>query len=149
VSEHTADIEWRRDGRNFDVTYDRNHEWRFDSGVVVPASSASDLFGDPTRVDPEEAFVASISSCHMLWFLYLAAEQGSVVDSYVDRAVGHMQRDEHGVTWITDVALRPEIAWSGEAPPGAEIESLHHRSHERCFIANSVRTSITVEPFST
>jgi organic hydroperoxide reductase OsmC/OhrA len=145
MSEHRAEIEWRRDARPFGVRYDRSHSWRFDSGVVVAASSAPDLMGDPTRVDPEEAFVASISSCHMLWFLYLAAEAGLVVDSYRDPAVGLMQRDEGGVTWITDVTLRPEITWSGDAPTDATVASLHHDSHVRCFIANSVRTAITVE----
>ncbi len=135
---------WARDGAEFGTSYNRNHEWRFDGGVVVPASSAPGLFGDPTRVDPEEAFVASISSCHMLWFLYLAGEKGLVVDRYADAAVGTMGKGDDGRIWITKVDLRPAIAWSGDPPSGDEVASLHHASHQRCFIANSVRTIITV-----
>jgi len=145
VSEHTSDIEWRRGGKPFDTGYDRTHTWTFDSGVTVPASAAPGLNGDPTRVDPEEAFVASISSCHMLWFLYLAAEAGHTVDAYVDHATGTMRRDERGITCITDVTLHPGTTWAGDAPTRDEIDDLHHRSHERCFIANSVRTAITIE----
>jgi organic hydroperoxide reductase OsmC/OhrA len=144
VSEHVAHVDWRRDGAPFGRDYDRTHVWRFDGGVEVPASSAPGLFGDPSRVDPEEAFVASLSSCHMLWFLYLAAEQGLVVDRYRDDPEGTMRRDEHDVTWITDVELRPTIEWSG-APPGSDVvDALHAESHRRCFIANSVRTNVTV-----
>ena len=144
MSHHNADITWKRNGADFGTAYDRSHEWSFDSGVVVPASSAPDFFGDPTRVDPEEAFVASISSCHMLWFLALAAKAGFVVDEYVDHAVGTMGRDDTGVTWITDVELSPAISWSGTAPDAEAINDLHHRAHKRCFIANSVRSAITV-----
>ena len=144
VSLHNADITWKRNGADFGAAYDRSHEWHFDSGVVVPASSAPDFFGDPTRVDPEEAFVASISSCHMLWFLALAAKAGFVVDEYVDHAVGTMGRDDTGVTWITDVELSPSISWSGTAPDAEAINDLHHRAHGRCFIANSVRSAITI-----
>jgi organic hydroperoxide reductase OsmC/OhrA len=144
VSEHGVEVVWTRDGRPFGERYDRSHVWRFDGGVEVPASSAPGLWGDPSRVDPEEAFVAAISSCHMLWFLYLAAKRGLVVDRYVDAAVGVMQRTERGVSWITDVDLRPVIEWSGEAPAEEVVVALHHESHERCFIANSVRSRITV-----
>ncbi|MCU1486213.1 MAG: osmotically inducible protein OsmC [Actinomycetia bacterium] len=144
MSEHGVEVEWVRGGADFGVKYDRTHVWRFDGGVEVPASSAPGLLGDPSRVDPEEAFVAAISSCHMLWFLHLAAERGLVVDRYVDGAVGTMRRDPAGITWITDVDLRPAIEWSGEAPSPADVDALHHASHERCFIANSVRSAITV-----
>lgn len=144
MSEHIAEVTWERGGSEFGVDYDRTHEWRFDGGVVVPASSAPGLFGDPTRVDPEEAFVAAISSCHMMWFLYLAAEAGLVVDRYADSAVGVMRRTDTQHSWITDVDLRPDIVWSGEPPSVEEIEGLHHESHERCFIANSVKSRITV-----
>lgn len=144
MSEHVAQIEWQRGDAEFSTAYDRTHVWRFDSGVEVPASSAPGLFGDPSRVDPEEAFVASISSCHMMWFLYLAAAAGHVVDRYCDDAVGTMGRDDRGVTWITDVDLRPTIEWSTAAPTPEQVTALHHESHERCFIANSVRTAITV-----
>jgi organic hydroperoxide reductase OsmC/OhrA len=144
LSEHCVEVEWIRGGADFGLRYDRAHVWRFDSGIEVPASSAPGLLGDPTRVDPEEAFVAAISSCHMLWFLHLAAEHGHVVDRYVDNAVGTMQRDATGVTWISEVDLRPAIEWSGQAPSSSDVEALHHASHERCFIANSVRSKITV-----
>ncbi len=144
MSSHLATVTWRRTTATFDRSYDRNHEWAFDGGVVVPASSAPELSGDPTRVDPEEAFVASLSSCHMLWFLHLAGDDGWVVDEYVDRAVGTMGRDDAGVTWVTAVELRPAITWNGPAPDDAEVADLHHRAHQRCFIANSVRTEVTV-----
>lgn len=144
MSQHNAAITWKRNGADFGNEYDRSHEWRFDGGVTVPASSAPGFLGDPSRVDPEEAFVASISSCHMLWFLALAAKAGFVIDEYVDHAVGTMGRDDTGVTWITDVALRPAISWSGPAPDVAAIGDLHHRAHQRCFIANSVRSAITI-----
>lgn len=135
---------WARDGAKFGTGYNRNHQWRFDGGVVIPASSAPGLSGDPTRVDPEEAFVASISSCHMLWFLYLAGEQGFIVDRYTDAAVGTMAKGDDGRIGITKVDLRPTIAWSGDPPSADDIATLHRTSHQRCFIANSVRTTITV-----
>lgn len=144
MSEHIAEIDWSRGGAPFGPDYDRTHEWRFDGGVTVPASSAPALFGDPSRVDPEEAFVASISSCHMMWFLYLAAEAELVVDRYVDHAVGVMERTESRHSWITTVDLRPEIDWSGDAPSDDVVEQLHHEAHVRCFIANSVKSHITV-----
>jgi organic hydroperoxide reductase OsmC/OhrA len=144
VSEHVVEVVWERKGADFNERYDRGHVWRFDSGVEVPASSAPGLQGDPTRVDPEEGFVAAISSCHMLWFLHLAAKSDAVVDRYIDKAVGLMQRDAAGVTWITNVDLRPAIDWAGDEPSEADILHLHEASHERCFIANSVRTHITV-----
>jgi organic hydroperoxide reductase OsmC/OhrA len=144
-SEHRALVEWGRDGADFGTNYSRAHTWSFDGGVVVEASSAPDRQGDPSRVDPEEAFVASISSCHMLWFLHLAADAGFVVDRYSDEAVGTMDRDDTGTTWVMVVDLRPAIEWSGDHHPTAEdLDELHHESHRRCFIANSVRTKITV-----
>jgi organic hydroperoxide reductase OsmC/OhrA len=144
MSHHTLDVEWLRNGAAFGPKFDSAHIWTFDSGVVVPASAAPHLHGDPTRVDPEEAFVASISSCHMLWFLSLAGEQALLIDRYFDQPVGTMERTDDGKTWITHVELRPNIVWSGRQPSDDEIRDLHHESHERCFIANSVRTKITV-----
>lgn len=144
MSEHTATIDWARRGADFGLDYDRTHVWRFDGGVEVAASSAPELFGDPDRVDPEEAFVASISSCHMLWFLYLAAELGLVVDGYRDEPLGTMRRDDRGTTSITDVDLRPAVEWADVAPEQAVVDALHADAHRRCFIANSVRTTITV-----
>lgn len=126
--------------------YSRSHVWRFDGGVEVPASSAPDLHGDPSCVDPEEAFVASISSCHMLWFLHLAADRGFHVRTYTDRAVGHMNRVDRGVIAITDVDLHPEIEWVGDVPDARTTAEIHDESHHRCFIANSVTSTITVHP---
>lgn len=144
MSQHCVTVEWERNGADFGLRYDRAHVWKFDSGIEVAASSAPELLGDPDRVDPEEAYVASISSCHMLWFLHLAADAGWIVDRYVDDAVGTMTRDDSGITWIPRVNLRPVIEWAGDAPTTEQIDSLHHESHRRCFIANSVRTAITV-----
>jgi len=144
VAQHGVEVEWVRGERPFDERYDRNHLWRFDGGVEVPASSAPNLFGDPARVDPEEAFLAAISSCHMLWFLYLAAQRGLVVDRYVDDAVGTVARTDRAVFSMTDVELRPTITWAGTPPDDAVVAELHRESHRRCFIANSVRSRITV-----
>lgn len=153
MSEHTATVRWQR---NADADFARNrysraHEWHFDGGAVVPASASPSVvrvpLSDPAGVDPEEAFVAAISSCHMLWFLSLAAEQGYVVDRYEDEAVGTMARNAQDQDWVADVVLRPRIAFGGDKKPdAAAIEALHHRAHERCFIANSVKTAIRIEP---
>lgn len=152
MSEHTATVRWQR-GEDADFArnrYSRAHEWRFDGGAVVPASASPSVvrapFSDPAGVDPEEAFVAAISSCHMLWFLSLAAEQGHVVDRYEDEAVGAMGKNADGRDWVAAVVLRPRIAFGGDMQPdGAAIEKLHHLAHERCFIANSVKSAIRIE----
>ena len=150
MSEYLATIEWRRNGAKFsDNRYSRAHTWRFDGGLSVPASSSPHVvrapYSDPAAVDPEEAFVASVSSCHMLWFLVLAVKAGFIVDSYVDDAVGVMEKNAQGKMAITRVTLRPSIEFSGaKMPSPADIDSLHHKAHEACFIANSVRTAITV-----
>lgn len=148
---HTATIEWRRGDQVFtDRRYSRVHEWRFDGGAVIPGSpaptSVSPPLSDPAAVDPEEALVAAVSSCHMLFFLACAAKAGFTVDSYVDEAEGILDRDERGKTSITAVTLRPRIVWSGEKTPTAdEIDALHHRAHEDCFIANSIRAPVRIE----
>ena len=145
MSEHRVSVEWSRGDREFGTAYDRDHRWTFEGGATVAASSAASLMGNPALVDPEAAFVAAISSCHMLWFLFLAAKDGLTVDRYEDAAVGHMERDERGVTWITRVELDPRIAFAASSAPTARaIRELHDRSHHQCFIANSVRTEITV-----
>ncbi len=146
MSEHVAEVVWDRDGVEPGANYSRSHVWRFDGGVEVPAASAPALHGDPTRVDPEEAFVAAISSCHMLWFLHLAQDAGHYVTTYADHAVGFMNRVDKGVIAITDVELRPRIEWVGDAPDERTITELHEESHHRCFIANSVKCEITVHP---
>lgn len=149
MSEHTATIRWQRNDDEFlRNRYSRRHEWRFDGGAVVPASASPAVvrapWSDPAGVDPEEAFVAAIASCHMLWFLSLAAEEGFVVESYDDAAVGTLGRSG-GAEWVTDVVLRPRIVFGGNRPEDAAIEALHGKAHHRCFIANSVKTRIRIE----
>jgi organic hydroperoxide reductase OsmC/OhrA len=148
--EYKATVLWARDGAAFtDQKYSRGHVWRFDGGVEVPASSAPSSVPLPysraDAVDPEEAFVAALSSCHMLFFLWLAAKAGFVVDAYEDHARGVMTRDERGKLFVSKVTLDPRIAFSGDKRPSSEeIAELHHRSHEECFIANSVRSEVVV-----
>lgn len=147
MSEHRATIDWQRGGSEFTYeSYSRDHLWRFEGGVEVPASAAPDYLGGAERVDPEEAFVASLSSCHMLTFLALAARKRLVVDAYRDAAVGTMEKNAEGRLAITRVVLRPEVRFSGEPPSPEVLERLHHLAHEHCFIANSVRTDVRVEP---
>jgi organic hydroperoxide reductase OsmC/OhrA len=146
MSEHKAEVHWTRTTDDFSYDgYNRAHSWNFQGGIEVPASSAPDYLGDENRVDPEKGFVAAISSCHMLTFLAIAARKRYVVDSYVDSAVGFMEENEHKKLSVTRVELHPKIEFSGENIPTAEqIEKLHHKSHEHCFIANSVNTKVDV-----
>jgi organic hydroperoxide reductase OsmC/OhrA len=152
MSEYVATIEWSRGDQPFlDNRYGRAHDWRFDGGAVVRGSSAPSSvpvpMSDPAAVDPEEALVAAVSSCHMLFFLAFAAKAGAVVDRYRDEAVGVLGKDDRGRTSITAVTLRPAVAFSGETiPDAAAIADLHHRAHEHCYIANSIRAPVTVEP---
>lgn len=152
MSEHLATVEWNRAGQVFsDNNYARAHDWRFDGGAVVRGSSAPSSvpvpMSDPAAVDPEEALVAALSSCHMLFFLAYARKDGFVVDRYRDEAVGVLDRDDRGRMSITAVTLRPEAVFSGEArPDAAALDDLHHRAHEACYIANSIRAAVTVEP---
>jgi organic hydroperoxide reductase OsmC/OhrA len=151
MSEHQAHIRWNRQpGERFvDSRYSRAHSWEFDGGVTVPASSAVSSvplpYSKAENVDPEEALVAAISSCHMLTFLYLAAKEQLLVDSYDDQARGSMTRNAKGRLAVTSVRLDPKIVFSGaKVPNGADVERLHHAAHEECFIANSVLTDISV-----
>jgi organic hydroperoxide reductase OsmC/OhrA len=150
VSEHRAVIEWRCDTQEFlRGKYSRAHTWTFDGGVTVPASSAPSAvpipWSNPANVDPEEAFVASLASCHMMTFLYVAYRQGFQVDSYADDAVGVMTKNEQGKLWISKVTLNPAIVYGGEKRPTPEQEAkLHHAAHAECFIANSARTEVEV-----
>jgi organic hydroperoxide reductase OsmC/OhrA len=152
MSTYTATIVWNRAGAAFtDRKYSRRHQWIFDGGVEVPASASPQVvrppLSDPAGVDPEEAFVASLSSCHMLWFLALAAQRGFVVDTYRDEAIGELGRNREGREAMTRVILRPQAVFSGSSRPAAEeLADLHHQAHQRCYIANSVRTEVTVEP---
>jgi organic hydroperoxide reductase OsmC/OhrA len=151
MSDYRAQIIWRRGPQEkfVDSRYSRAHEWRFDGGLVVPASSAVSSVPLPyskvENVDPEEALVASISSCHMLTFLYLAAKSRFVVNSYEDNAVGTMTKDARGKQWVSRVVLAPRIQFSGASVPDQPaVAQLHHRAHEDCFIANSVRSEISI-----
>jgi organic hydroperoxide reductase OsmC/OhrA len=151
MSEYTATVSWRRNGAVFtDNKYSRAHEWRFDGGAVVPASSSPHVvrvpYSDASAVDPEEAFVASLSSCHMLFFLSFAARQGFVVDSYEDHAVGVLANNDAGQMAMTVVTLRPKVVFSGRQPTPEQLAELHHRSHAECFIAASVKTDVRCEP---
>lgn len=153
MSDHSANIQWRREaGADFAKNaYSRRHEWHFDGGATVTGSSSPHVvplpWSDPAAVDPEEAFIASISSCHMLWFLAIAAERGFVVDRYDDDAVGTMARVGPGKQAITQVVLRPRIDFApGRAADNATVDAMHEAAHDRCYIANSVKTTITVEP---
>ncbi len=145
--EHHATILWRRTSESFTYdSYNRAHEWRFHS-ATVPASAAPDFRGDATMVNPEEAFVASLSSCHMLTFLALAAKKRFSLDSYTDDAVGYLEKNENGQLAVTRVVLRPQIRWSqGVSVSQDDLDRLHHQAHEGCFIANSVKTDVRVEP---
>jgi organic hydroperoxide reductase OsmC/OhrA len=147
VSEHRATIDWRRGDAQFTYEeYPRDHAWSFEGGTRVEASAAPGYRGSPERVDPEEAFVAAVASCHMLTFLALAARKRLVVDRYRDQAVGFLEKNEEGRLAVTRVSLRPEISFGGDkVPDDAELARLHQQAHEHCFIANSVRTEIRVE----
>lgn len=152
MSEHVATVTWQRGDQAFvDNRYSRAHRWLFDGGAEVPASaSPSNVrppFSDPAGVDPEEAFVASLSSCHMLWFLFLAAQAKLLIDSYEDAAVGTLGKNAQGKTAFTRVTLRPKVSLAGGAViPPSELDRLHHEAHERCFIAHSITAELVVEP---
>lgn len=147
MSEHKATLKWELGDAEFSYQkYPRDHSWTFDGGHSMTATAAPTYLGNPANVDPEEAFVASLASCHMLTLLAIACKQKFVVKSYEDEAVGHMEKNAEGKLAITKVELHPEITWGGEKEPTAEeLEKLHHAAHENCFIANSVKTEITVK----
>jgi len=150
MSTHQATIHWQRGQDTFtDNRYHRAHQWRFDGGTVVPASSSPHVvrapLSDPSAVDPEEAYIAALSSCHMLWFLSIAAEHGLCVDSYEDQAEGVMAHNERGQEVMTRVTLKPVVGFSGtQAPDASLVHDLHHRAHAACYLANSVKTVIDI-----
>jgi organic hydroperoxide reductase OsmC/OhrA len=153
MAQHSSTITWQRiDNAAFtDHRYSRRHTWQFDGGAIVPGSSSPHVvpepYSDATAVDPEEAFVASLSSCHMLWFLDIAARAGWVVDSYRDEATGMLARNAEGQQAMTRVVLRPAVQFAPDKSPTAEeLQALHHRAHTSCFIANSVKTEVVCEP---
>lgn len=150
MSDYFATVEWRRHSQNFlDRQYSRAHEWQFEGGVVVPASSSPHIVPVPMsvadNVDPEEAFVASISSCHMLFFLDFASRKKLIVEQYTDKAVGTLAIGPNGKQMMTEVVLKPEVIFVGERPSAEVLKALHHQSHEACFIANSVLTDVRID----
>lgn len=154
MSEYYAKVQWRR-GPNetyVDNKYSRGHKWFFDGGVSVPASSSPHIVPLPysveANVDPEEAFVASVSSCHMLFFLSIAAKKHFIVEQYIDNAVGEMKKDSSGKLAMTRVTLKPEIIFFGESPTFHTLKAMHHQSHEQCFIANSIKAEVVTEIIS-
>ena len=152
MSTYTAKITWKSDSPDTFTKnrYTRGHNWEFDGGVTVPASSSPLTVRPPysveTAVDPEEALVAAASSCHMLTFLYVAATRGFRIDSYEDNAEGVMEKLDDGRQWVSKITLHPEIEWAGETlPTRAEIDEMHHASHEQCYIANSIKSEVVVQ----
>ncbi len=151
MSQYTAVITWERNGAVFtDNRYSRGHRWNFDGGVEVPASASPHVVPLPlsvaAAVDPEEAFVAALASCHMLWFLSTAAKQGFLVESYRDEAIGVMAKNADGKLAMTQVTLRPRVMFAGDKRPStAQHEAMHHEAHEQCFIATSVKTHVRCE----
>jgi organic hydroperoxide reductase OsmC/OhrA len=151
MTEHVATVEWSgQDARFTDGRYSREHVWRFDGGVEVPASASPHVvplpYANPANVDPEEAFVAALSSCHMLWFLSLAAKQRFTVEHYLDQAIGTMEENADGRLAITRVVLRPQIQFAGALQPTREqLARLHEEAHDNCFLARSVKSRVLVE----
>ena len=151
MSSYKATIEWRRtgDGDFLKGQYSRAHEWKFDGGLQIAASPSPHIvpapWSDANGIDPEEAFVASLSSCHMLFFIDLARRRGLTIENYLDEAEGLLEKRPDGRLAMTKVTLRPRMHWSKDAPAEAVIQEIHHQAHEACFIANSVTTEITIE----
>jgi organic hydroperoxide reductase OsmC/OhrA len=148
MSEHRATIHWAREGKDFAYkNYSRDHVWKFENRVEVPASAAPAYLGNPQRVDPETAYVAALASCHMLTFLAVAATKGFVVDRYEDNAVGHLEKNAAGKLAVTRVELHPNISFSAaKTPTPADLDWMHDKAHRECFIANSVLTEVKVVP---
>jgi organic hydroperoxide reductase OsmC/OhrA len=155
MSEHKAFILWENTSAEGEFTkgrYSREHTWKFDGGVSIPASPSPSVvrppFSNPDYVDPEEAFVAAISSCHMLTYLFLAGRKGFQVERYQDEAVGVMTKNDAGVPWVSQITLNVRIQYGPNAPSPEEEDHLHHEAHEQCYIANSVKTEIVVSKSS-
>ena len=149
-NEYYATITWKADGTAFtDGRYSRAHIWAFDCGIELKATASPHVvplpYSQTDAVDPEEAYVASLSSCHMLTFLHVASKKRFKISEYVDAAVGYLEKNEQGKPWVARVLLRPRITFDGTAPAAAELAALHHVAHEECFIANSVKTDVKVE----
>lgn len=150
MASYQATVEWSRRGAAFsDNKYSREHSWQFDGGVTLAGSSSPHVvpvpYSNPAAVDPEEALIAALASCHMLSFLHVAAKSGFIVDQYHDEATGKMAKNKAGKIWVSEVTLHPKIQFSGgKVPDTSEIEQLHHQAHEECFIANSVKTEVRI-----
>ncbi|MDJ0657171.1 MAG: OsmC family protein [Xanthomonadales bacterium] len=146
MSSHKATVTWERNGADFSLaSYSRDHRWDFEGGESLGASAAPGYKGNPELVDPEQAFVASLSSCHMLTFLYLAAAKKLVINRYVDESEGFLGKNEQGKMFVERVVMRPRVEFEGDAPDQATLDQLHHGAHANCFIANSVTTRIDIE----
>ena len=151
MAEHRATIDWANPNEEFTRgRYSREHTWAFDGGVVVQASPSPAVVPAPwsneAAVDPEEAYVASVSSCHMLTFLHVSSRKGFAIERYTDEAVGVLSKNDDGAYWLSSITLRPRVTYAGEVSPTAEEEQrLHHLAHEQCFIANSIQTEVIVE----
>ncbi|WP_410211645.1 OsmC family protein [Aquirhabdus sp.] len=152
MAQYGVEVIWSRDNQDFlDNRYSRKHILRFDGGIDVAGSSSPHVvplpYSEAAAVDPEESFIAALSSCHMLWFLAIAAKRGFVVDYYYDAAVGIMAKNADGKLAMTAVTLKPDALFSKEKRPShQELDQMHHEAHEECFIANSVKTDVRVEP---
>ena len=148
MSEHHAKVVWSRNEVDFSYqTYSRDHIWSFPGGAEVLASAAPEFLGSEQRVDPEKAFIAALSSCHMLTFLAIAAKKKIVIEAYQDEAAGFLEKNDMGKLSLTRVVLRPRVIFAqGSAPTREQLDKLHQSAHENCFIANSVNTKVTIEP---
>jgi organic hydroperoxide reductase OsmC/OhrA len=147
LSEHSITVSWERGGHPFDYeSYPRDHTWELEDGAAIRASAAPDYRGNAAQINPEQALVAALSSCHMLTFLALAARKRWGVERYRDRAVGSLEKNDEGRLAVTRVVLHPQIAFAEPVPPEDEVAKLHAGAHRGCFIANSVRTHVEIEP---
>lgn len=152
MKSHTAHIEWQRGSSSFtDHRYSRVHRWSFDGGLQVPASASPAIvkapYSDPAAVDPEEAFVAALASCHMLWFLDLAAREGVQIERYADHAEGALEKRADGKLWLARIRLLPAVVVSGARRPDDNLmRQLHNRAHDECFLANALKSEISIEP---
>ncbi|OYW74166.1 MAG: peroxiredoxin [Verrucomicrobia bacterium 12-59-8] len=152
MSKHTATVRWKNNDPDFlSRRYSREHTLLFDGGATMPGSPSPQIvpapWSNPAGIDPEEMFIASVSSCHMLWFLHVACDAGLLPESYDDAAEGIMTKNERGALWISQITLQPRIVWGGDKKPkDTEVEHLHHLAHEQCFIANSIKTKVIVQP---
>ncbi|AXI03165.1 OsmC family protein [Aquirhabdus parva] len=152
MAQYGVEVIWSRDNQNFlDNRYSRKHILRFDGGVDVVGSSSPHVvplpYSETAAVDPEESFVAALSSCHMLWFLAIAAKRGFIIDHYYDAAIGIMAKNAENKLAMTVVTLKTDVHFSQEKIPShQELDQMHHEAHEECFIANSVKTDVRVEP---